>query len=172
VAEQWPEERDKARVELREAFFERIRDALLLFTARGYFAQVMQQEHHHRCYRKWQETFQVERLYRDVRDEVREMHDYLHMRRTERLQQLAEGQRRRLDRIAWPLGIPLLLLEFLHVAELRDIKEWMPAWIRAAPNWSIVLGTLLFGLGVGYLLYSLSVKRASSHERQDINHAR
>jgi cation transport ATPase len=60
--------------------------------ARGHFAQVMQREHHHRCYRKWQETFQVEQLYQEVSEEVREMHDYLLMQRTEDLKKIAETE--------------------------------------------------------------------------------
>ena len=127
VSEQWlrGEEMERAQA------FEGIRDALLAFTARGYFTQVMQQEHYHRCYRKWQETFQVERLYQEVSEEVGDMHDYLLMRRTERLQQLAEAEaraerereraaqererrlERRLNQIALLLGVPAVGLAYL-----------------------------------------------------------
>ena len=77
----------------RAVAFGRIRDSLLEFTARGFFSQVMQTEHHHTIYRRWQETFQVELLYHEVSDEVREMHGALLLQRTEKLQELAEVQR-------------------------------------------------------------------------------
>ncbi len=78
--------------EQREANFTRIRDLLLSFIARGYFTQVMQHEHHHRCYRKWQETFQIEQLYREVKDEVQEMYQYLLLQQTARLKRIEDQQ--------------------------------------------------------------------------------
>lgn len=72
-----------------EEVFRRIRNALLSFTARGYFAQVMQRRHHHRCYLRWLDVFQVERLFAEVSLEVREMHDYLLMRRTSQVEALS-----------------------------------------------------------------------------------
>ncbi len=116
----------------RATAFEQIRDALLKFTARGYFSQVMQTEHHHTVYRRWQETFQVDLLYREVNDEVREMHGNLMLRRTEKLAELAEEQRRRderdakqrqeqeqrvekwFSRITFLLGVPAVVLGFLQ----------------------------------------------------------
>jgi hypothetical protein len=74
--------------------FERIRDRLFLFTARGYFTQVMQRDNYHRCYRKWQEVLQLEQLYREVHDEVHEMQEYLNSQSLRRLE-VAEKQRER-----------------------------------------------------------------------------
>ncbi|MEB3830793.1 hypothetical protein [Phormidium sp. CCY1219] len=91
VAESWV--RDEA-TRLQE--FDLIRDRLLWFTARGYFAQVMQRKHHHRCYCKWQEVFQLDRLYREVHDEVREMQEYStlqYLRRLEAAEKQREQQR-------------------------------------------------------------------------------
>jgi hypothetical protein len=93
VAETWPKVRSEAKVK----DFEPIRDTLLEFAARGMFTQVMQREHHHRCYRKWQEVFQIKDLYDEVRDEVREMHDFLRMKRAEEILALAEDQRTKLE---------------------------------------------------------------------------
>jgi hypothetical protein len=90
VAESWV--KDEA---TRLQQFDAIRDRLLWFTARGYFAQVMQREHHHRCYCKWQEVFQLDRLYREVHDEVREMQEYSTLQYLRRLE-AAEKQRDRL----------------------------------------------------------------------------
>lgn len=125
---------------VRAGAFERIRDALLDFTARGYFAQVMQREHHHRYYRKLQNEFDLDRLYREVRDEVTEMHHYLQMKRTAYLQELAEAQKkegeeqraqmeavaaeearrdRRLEKrislIGLVIGAPVLIISFLGI---------------------------------------------------------
>ena len=87
VVMKWLTEADE---EKRAEAFGGIRDRLLDFAAHGLFTQVMQREHHHRAYRKWQEVFQIKALYDDVRDEVKEIHDFLQMKRTERIKQLAE----------------------------------------------------------------------------------
>ena len=50
---------------------------LILVHSKGQFVQVMQRQHHHRCYLKWQETLQVPQLFDEVSREVREMHEYL-----------------------------------------------------------------------------------------------
>ncbi|MEG4230846.1 hypothetical protein QUA40_01830 [Microcoleus sp. Pol11C3] len=70
----------------REQVFEEIRNQLLVFTARGYFTQVMQREHHHRCYRQWHQVFQIQELYQEVNDEVRDMYEYTLMQQTRRLE--------------------------------------------------------------------------------------
>ncbi len=131
VARHWIVGEARQAEQEREAAFERIRDMLLSFTARGYFSQVMQQEHHHRVYQRWQETLQVQRLYEEVRDEVQEMYQYVLIRQTERLQQAQEEEqrqqqeaqereRRRTWQLEWRLnlivalvGLPLLALTFL-----------------------------------------------------------
>lgn len=88
VAEHWGAENEEDRIKA----FENIRNRFLSFTARGYFTQVMQTEHHHRNYRKWQETFELQRLYDEVREEVREMFDWLQLKRSERLEKTAKEQ--------------------------------------------------------------------------------
>jgi len=82
VADSWMTNDERMRLQK----FAEIRDRLLLFTARGYFTQVMQREHHHRCYRKLQEVFQLDILYREVNDEVRELHEYAQIRQNQRLE--------------------------------------------------------------------------------------
>jgi hypothetical protein len=150
VARHWLPGGTQGSDEEREVAFARIRDALLSFTARGHFTQVMQREHHHRCYRKWQDIFQVDRLYQEVSDEVRDMHEYLLMRRTERIERLTEEQRRqteaaaraeaereqaaqlrakrlegRFNRLALLLGLPALALTYVDVA-------YQATWTSAA----------------------------------------
>jgi hypothetical protein len=129
VAETWPKVRSLARVE----DFEPIRDILLEFAARGMFTQVMQREHHHRCYRKWQEVFQVKDLYDEVREEVREMHDFLRMKRGAELLAVAEerikadaardrrdaARDRRIEQrfkiVTLVFGVPALIIGFLGI---------------------------------------------------------
>lgn len=96
VAEKWPVRAADAQSDDgdRESVFRSVRDALLIFTARGHFVQIMQRANHHRCYQRWQETFQVGELHREVSEEVREMHNYLLMKKTERIQQLNEERTR------------------------------------------------------------------------------
>jgi hypothetical protein len=144
-----------------EARFAELREALLEFTARGHFTQIMQREHHHRCFRAWREVFETERLYREVRDEVRELHSILLMRKTERIQQLAEEQRRlieaqaraeaqrekgaqaRSDRlglwfgaVAFLFGFPSLVLSYL------DVVPTKPGLLVI---WGVIGGSLLIG---------------------------
>ena len=101
VSEHWLRGGEKERT----VIFERIRDRLLEFTARGYFTQVMQREHHHRVYRKWQEVFQLERLYQEVSEEVREMHEYLQTRQVHKLE-------RRINALSAFIGVPALMFGF------------------------------------------------------------
>jgi hypothetical protein len=131
---------------LREEAFARIRDQLLFFTAHGHFAQVMQREHHHRCYRKWQDIFQVAQLYQEVSDEVRYMHSYLQTEQERRTQRLEESRRkqtesleRRLNLIAWVIGVPALALAVLDAIGPVSL--------------SVVLYTLLGSLVTGLLVY-------------------
>jgi len=76
VAECWKISEDKKDIEQNMKTFQKIRDQLLLFTARGHFLQVMQQDNHHRCYCKWREMFQLDALYDEVNKEVQDMHEY------------------------------------------------------------------------------------------------
>jgi hypothetical protein len=132
VARHWIVGEERQAKEERVAAFERIRDTLLSFTARGYFSQVMQQEHHHRIYRKWQDTLQVQRLYEEVRDEVQEMYQYVLVRRTERLQW-------RLNQIGLLVGWPVLVLTFLIA--IGPTFDWLVVSVVLVV--SLVLGMLV-----------------------------
>jgi hypothetical protein len=124
VATNWPVKIDQPGQNKQleaEKIFGQIRDRLLAFTARGYFAQVMQRENHHRCYLKWQEVFQVRRLYQDASNSILYMHQYLEAKRDEKLQKLEEEQRKqnenldqKLNLIAWIFVVPALLLTFVQ----------------------------------------------------------
>jgi hypothetical protein len=143
-------------------------------------AQAMQRERLHRCYSKWQETFQVDRLYQEVHDEVQEMHDYLLLRRTERLQQLAEEQRlqaaaearaqmareqiaqeqaRRLERlISWLtvcIGVPALFMGFLgiNLYGITTSQDGLSFWraLCIVLSGSVLLGGTVLGLLLWYI---------------------
>jgi len=138
VAEHWLRGHEAERIQ----HFERIRDELLEFTARGYFTQVMQQEHYHRAYRKWQEVFQIERLYQEVKDEVAEMHEYLLAEQTQRLE-------RRLNLLGALIGMPALVLSFLSI-NLYGIT---------ARDEGLPLGlALLISIGVSILLGAIMLR--------------
>jgi hypothetical protein len=166
VAGKWFVKGDRASLEQREQTFTRLREKLLSFTARGHFVQIMQREHHHRCYRRWLEVLQIEELYRGVRDEVQHIHDFLMMQRAERLQQLQEAEQRQaqqnaaqeearelaaqkradsleqlLAAIAAIFGVPALGMTFLELIEVNSVLT------------KIVVTVSLFILGAGlYLL--------------------
>jgi len=120
----------------------------------------MQHAHHHRIYRRWQEVFQLDQLYREVSDEIREMHNLLLVRRS----QLEEAATRRLERLVGFLGtiigIPALVLAFLDI-NLKGVttaQEGLP--LRRAlfiAGLALVLG-ILMGL-VLHLLVRRSVPR-------------
>jgi hypothetical protein len=139
----------------RAAAFGNIRDSLLEFTARGFFSQVMQTEHHHTIYRKWQDKFQVELLYREVSDEVKEMHGALLLQRTDELQKLAQEQRKHdeeeekqrqeqekrmetwFGRLTFLLGGPALALTFVQTVAAVGFMTTI-GWFSGA----LFLGTL------------------------------
>jgi hypothetical protein len=133
----------------RMATFTRIRDALLEFTARGYFAQVMQLEQHHRYYCRWRETLQLETLYQEVSDEVREMHDYLQLQ----LERRRVEQSEKLNRaVLWLTGItvffalPSLFVSFLG-ANVQTLEQWdsvlHPYWWGVGLALFALLGILI-----------------------------
>ena len=134
--------------------FELIRDRLLEFTARGYFAQVMQQEHHHQVYRKWQEVFQLERLYQEVSDEVREMRNELQFRRSEAEEQATRHLGRLVAILGAAIGIPSLILSFLGI-NLRGITV-KSGGLPLEQALLLAVGSLAVGLLIGLLLSLLT----------------
>ncbi len=121
-----------------QTFRAHVRETMLHFSARGHFAQVMQRERHHRCYLRWQETLQVDRIYADVSHEIRDIGEYLRLQIAERqrLELEAQAQEARLreqaakDRaeklqhrvsiLAFIVGMPSLVLTFFGV----NIQGW------------------------------------------------
>lgn len=122
-------------VEHRMSEFEKIIDDFFNFSARGYFVQAMQREHHHRAYRRWQEILQIDAFYQDIRRKIREMHEHLQMRRTEQIKNLTEknteliaARERQITLLSVLLallfGFPSLIIGFLGInLNLITIKE-------------------------------------------------
>jgi hypothetical protein len=138
--------------------FERIRNNLLSFTARGYYAQAMQSEHHHRCYKKWQTTFQVERLYKEVKDEVWSMNESISMQHERKIQEYEEAKRLRGERLekqlsflAWLIGIPALSLTYYEASVAGD-------WLTAL---GYLFGGLIIGTGLYYLVRRITQPKKS-----------
>lgn len=148
VAEHWLGCRDNQFQPSREAVFRRIRDSLLSFTARAHFFQVMQREHHHRCYRKWLEVFQIADMFQEVRSEVQDMHDFLAIQQAEERLSLEREEQKHLEEqakleaareraaerrasnleqlltgIAAVLGIPTIALTFIQAIGGTDFTS-------------------------------------------------
>jgi len=89
-----------------EGEFRKVRKDLMLFTARGLFSHIAPSEHHHCAYRRWQEIFEIDRLHREVSDEINVMHQFLEDQRRDQEDQrryterrLEEDHRKREERI-------------------------------------------------------------------------
>lgn len=154
ISEDWFGQDENHRIKA----FESIRADFFDFAARGYFVQVMQREHHHRCYRLWQETLQVEEFYQNVRHKIREMHEYLQTRRTEQIKNLSEKQADLIEEqdrkinilsvsVALLFGLPSLIIGFLGI-NLKDIT--IPE-TKALDLWqaAIIVG---FPLSLGFII--------------------
>jgi hypothetical protein len=127
----------------REQAFGRIRDTLLVLVARGRFTQVMQREHHHRAYGRWRATFEIDDLYRDVSEEVREMHAFL-------LEQQVSRLETRLSQLGFLIGIPVLLIGFLGI-NLEGVttgEDGFSPWLAG----SLTIAAFLAGSVLLYLL--------------------
>lgn len=165
IGEEWLGQDEKHRVKA----FEKIRADFFDFAARGYFVQVMQREHHHRCYRLWQEIFQVEHFYQNVRHKISEMHEHLQTRRTEQIKELGEkqaelikDQERQINLLSILLallfGVPSLIIGFLGI-NLRNItipENQAPEWWQAA---MIVGIPFCLGVIVSFILFRRFAKR-------------
>lgn len=125
----------------RRQIFVRMRDHLLEFTARGYFAQVMHQEQHHRYYCRWREVLQLEMLYQEVSNEVREMYEYLEMRLEEQRTEQSEQLNRVvlwLTRITVFFALPSIVVSVLGT-NVSSIGQWDRRW-GGGLWWLVVVG--------------------------------
>lgn len=144
------------------AAFRRIRDALLAFTAQGYFAQTMQEEHHHRSYVRWQAVFQLERLYRNVAEEVREMYGDLELRQRDRAEAVSREQQRqaasldhRINVVTWLLGIPVSLLLVINATGNIALVRRLVFGPEGVQAYDVLIGLVLDAIGIaaGYIAY-------------------
>ncbi len=159
ISQDWFGQNENHRIEA----FEKIRADFFDFAARGYFIQVMQREHHHRCYRRWQETLQVEEFYQNVRHKIREMHEHLQTRRTEQIKNLSEKQAELIEEqdrkinilsvsVALLFGLPSLIIGFLGInlkdvtiPETKALDLWQAAMIVGFPlSLGVIISLILF----------------------------
>jgi hypothetical protein len=142
------------------AEYDRILRKTLDFTARGWFAQAMHSEHHHVAYREWLTAFQIDNLYREVRDEVADISEYLARRDSDRAEEeqrrkkaVDEEVKRRDDQalflvtaLAGAVGVPLIFLGYLALLDLRPRLE-IPVLVGLAiPVAAGILGILIIRL--------------------------
>lgn len=146
VSAAWPEPDEAVRT--RE--FRRIRDALHDFTARGYFTQVMQLDHHHACYVKWQQTFQIEQLYQEVVNEVRDMHQYLIERAATEEGRAVQSLGILVSALGAVFGIPALVFSYLSINLLGITSrgEGLDWWVVLVAG----LVALLVGMSVAVFI--------------------
>jgi Mg2+ and Co2+ transporter CorA len=117
----------------------------------------MHQEQHHRYYRRWHDVLQIDALYGEVSQEVREMHDYLqlHLER-ERVRQAEE-----LNKVvlfltsATVVFTPLAIVVSGLGMNLSVIEKWDQGWGDYGWVWvcagAFMVGVVWVGLGRWWL---------------------
>lgn len=142
-----------------------IRDDLLDFTARGYFTQAMQSDHHHRHYRKWQQVFLIHQLYGEVRDEVRDLYERasFNLRQQNEAREKREEEREkrtgmRLSLLGLLFVIPSLALSFLGV-NIRGVTS------SEGLSLPVALGLLAGGFALAYLTFVFLSKSGNKADR-------
>lgn len=94
-------------------------------------------------YRRWQEVFQVERIYEEVREEVREMHEYLQARQIRKLE-------RRITALSVSIAFPALIFSFLsiNIYGFTAKEEGLPVVVALVLGGCSVLSGLFLWLWV------------------------
>lgn len=134
--------------EMTEAF-ERARRLLHEFAGNLYFAQVMHSEHHHRAYRACQQAWLVGEMYQEVRDEIREIHDFHVMRQANALQ-------RKVNWAVVLLAVPSLFLSFLGV-NWKGLTTGEGLSVQA--HWEFFFGAALAFAAMAVILLSVLRKQ-------------
>ena len=99
----------------------------------------MQRENHHKCYLKWQEIFQIKRLYQEISDEIRFMHTHLQVETDRKVQENDENLNKVLNIFTWLIGVPVIVLTILDVGTSAG---WMNTTIVATT--SLLVGGIIF----------------------------
>jgi len=101
----------------------------------------MHQEQHHRYYCRWREVLQLEMLYQEVSNEVREMYEYLEMRLEEQRTEQSEQLNRVvlwLTRITVFFALPSIVVSVLGT-NVSSIGQWDRRW-GGGLWWLVVVG--------------------------------
>lgn len=149
VASQWLCDSESHRA----ATFDQIYEHLLEFEARIYFAQVMQRDHHHRCYRKCQDVFQIVQMHQELSGEVARMYERISLERAERMQ-------RKIDLLTFMIGLPALGFAFISA----PWESWNVSWL-----WRLLILVGLIAVG-GVLVLLVRTAGGSRHRyRRDVS---
>jgi hypothetical protein len=110
--------------------FKSIRNAFLRFAARGYFTQVTQHEHHHRFYAACQKAMELDQLYREVSDEVRDFYNAVLLDASEKQQESSRELEQFVSTWTMRIGVIALLLSFLGVnlSGYTTQQDGIPWW--------------------------------------------
>ena len=159
--------------------FNDLRKRLLVFTAKAYFHQAMQTEHHHRLYLAWQKKLQIEDLYQEVATEIREIYErtLLELEQKARIDRRnAELQTKQLTQVGTQLNYILLLFgcATLMLCLLQTVGGYLSIDPRKA-TWklgiSLGVGALLLGTTIGAGLVLLLIRRSKHASAKSIkNH--
>lgn len=111
VAASWPKFKKSGDIGL----FEKIRNTLLQFTARGYFSQIMQRSNPDAYYLELQDILHVHRLYNEVSNEVNEMHQFVTLNQAEESRKRGKGFENRVEQFGIIFAVLALVTGFLGV---------------------------------------------------------
>lgn len=148
--------------EERVAAFQAIQRELLEFTARGLFKQAMQRENHHVVYARWQEVFDLDRLYAEVRDEVHDLEVEARLAHEQRMEEVAEQQRlrekerdKRIQLLTLVIGFPAIVLTFMGV-NIKNVTDGRG--ITIGPVVLVILASIFLGLLISTLISAAHVR--------------
>jgi hypothetical protein len=157
--------------EQRFAAFQSIQRRLLEFTARGLFKQAMQRENHHVVYARWQEVFDLDRLYAEVRDEVSDLAVEARVAHEERMEQAAEAQRlrdegraRRVQLLTLVIGFPAIVVTFMGI-NIRNVTDGRG--ITIGPVVLVVFASILLGVLVSVLIAAAHTRPSRRQDPSD-----
>ena len=102
VASEWLPGNRKSKTRL----FDELRNEMISFTASGFFSQVATHENYQLFYERIQEEFRIPGFYDEVRNEIRELFEFLQVQQANRLEF-------RVNAFAVLLGIPSLTIALL-----------------------------------------------------------
>ncbi|MCX7972965.1 MAG: hypothetical protein N3B16_00490, partial [Candidatus Aminicenantes bacterium] len=84
--------------------------------------------HHHRCYLKWHQTFQISQLNNEVRDEVQDMYSYQQERLAKEEEKRDKELEKRINILVLGIGIPSLIFTLLDINIIGLTSNGISFW--------------------------------------------